>query len=484
LSIKHILITSCAVTLLSGCLDSNNDKEVTIDEELRTIISEQNISAKPEGDTIHPSIDEPISQLGMKLFFSKGLGGEQDSACVTCHHPKLGGGDRLALPIGVHAVESDLLGPGRLHSESGFGFDGGPTVPRNAPSTFNIGLYKKSIFHDGRIETLSDNTIRTPDSDFGITDANALNLVQAQAMFPVTSPEEMRGEFVEGESNDTLRESLMARFTNQEIGNSWYEEFASAFNSTASAEELLTIANVSLAIGEYERSQVFVENDWRKYVDGDDSAINESAKRGAKLFYQSVEQGGSACVSCHSGDFFTDEQHHVVAFPQIGRGKGDGSTGDDDFGRYRETQVDADKYAFRTPTLLNVLATFPYGHAGSYSSLTDVVKHHINASNAIDEFYNNSAEIQPGMQVDNVITNTDAALAQLTSLQQSGESLLPNVDLSDEDVADLVSFLTALTDPCVLDDSCLADWIPDDEDTNPDGLRLVPSVSFSADISQ
>jgi len=40
------------------------------------------------------------------------------------------------------------------------------------------------------------------------------------------------------------------------------------------------------------------------------------------------------------------------------------------------------------------------------------------------------------------------------------------------DVTDLVEFLKALTDPCVKDRDCLAPWIPDTGDTNPDGLRL------------
>ena len=39
-------------------------------------------------------------------------------------------------------------------------------------------------------------------------------------------------------------------------------------------------------------------------------------------------------------------------------------------------------------------------------------------------------------------------------------------------MTDLVEFLKTLTDPCVKDRDCLAPWIPDASDTNPDGLRL------------
>ena len=44
--------------------------------------------------------------------------------------------------------------------------------------------------------------------------------------------------------------------------------------------------------------------------------------------------------------------------------------------------------------------------------------------------------------------------------------------MSDNQVDQLVEFLKALTDPCVKDRACMAEWIPDAGDTNPDGLRV------------
>ena len=124
----------------------------------------------------------------------------------------LGGGDDLPLPIGVQAEAPDLLGPGRFHSlahvinDGGGEYDGGPTVPRNAPTTFNIALWDQVLFHDGRVESLGKTAgvngddgsgIRTPDSAFGVADTNSgANLTAAQARFPVTSPEEMKGFMV------------------------------------------------------------------------------------------------------------------------------------------------------------------------------------------------------------------------------------------------------------------------------------------------
>ncbi|MEW5250656.1 cytochrome-c peroxidase [Microbulbifer sp. 2201CG32-9] len=401
----NLAISFCILILAVGCEDNRRQNTVNTqsvgedspEAELRELVSAKGLSGDPAEGRVLPTIDDPVAQLGMKLFFSKALGGDMNVACVSCHHPVLGGGDDLSLPIGVDAEIVDLLGPGRFHSMAGEHFDGGPTVPRNAPSTFNIGLWDQVLFHDGRLESLGktagvngdDNRgIRTPDVSFGEADPEAGdNLAVAQARFPVTSPEEMK-DFgaMAGTTNAEVRAFLAQRIGGYGTPpggtlspNEWLLEFQAAFNDVDSTpEELVTFENITKAIAAYERSQVFVETPWKAYVQGDSSAISDSAKRGALVFFRSIGEGGADCASCHSGDFFTDEQFHVVAMPQIGRGKGDGTYGDDDFGRFRETGDEKDKYAFRTPTLLNTTVTGPWGHAGGYTSLAAAVRHHLN----------------------------------------------------------------------------------------------------------
>lgn len=467
-----------------GCSDGNDNRvdQPNINDALRELIESHQLTGNPASGRDLPDISDPLPQLGMKLFFTKSIGGQVDAACVTCHHPMLGGGDDLSLSIGVDAIFPDLLGPGRLHSSSGFAYDGGPTVPRNAPTTFNIGLWDQVMFHDGRVESLGKTAgengddgagIRTPDTDFGVADESALNLVQGQARFPVTSPEEMRALYEENESNDIVRDALAGRLVDQDIPNTWLMEFQQAFDSSAPADELITYMNISVAIGEYERSQVFVDSPWRAYVEGDDNAIDDGAKRGASLFFTGRDEGGAECAACHSGDFFSDEQFHVLAMPQIGRGKGDGEFGDDDFGRWRETGLETNRYAFRTPSLLNVSVTGPWTHAGAYLSLADVIRHHANPEQAIDAYDFSLSELDPGLQGEHARENTLSALSQLQSLQNAGESKLQSpYDLSDSEVADLVAFLYSLTDLCVEDRACMAPWIPDNEDSGPDNLQL------------
>jgi len=97
----------------------------------------------------------------MKLFYSKALGGEQNTACASCHHPMLGGGDNLSLSIGVAADKPNALGANRQTSDFKH-----TQVPRNAPTTFNVVFWKNNLFHDGRIVRLPNNEITTPDMPY------------------------------------------------------------------------------------------------------------------------------------------------------------------------------------------------------------------------------------------------------------------------------------------------------------------------------
>jgi cytochrome c peroxidase len=413
----------------------------------------------------------------MKVFFSKSMALDtKDTACVSCHHPALGGGDALSLPIGVEAERPEVLGVGRSHSITGVNHDGGPTVPRNAPTTFNIALWNRVLFHDGRIEATGPAAgnsgakpgIRTPESKLGTADLNAgHNLAEAQARFPITSAEEMRGfNDIHGDDNDAVRRSLIGN----NMAPEWDAEFDAVYGGSsgiAGTDPNNPYARVAEVLGFYQRSQVFVNNAWKDYVEGDEDAITESAKRGALLFFNSYEAGGANCAQCHSGDFFTDEEFHVYAAPQIGRGKGDESgTGwsDNDFGRFRETGLKADMFAFRTPTLLNVAVTGPWTHAGAYTTLESVILHKTNPAKAIAEY--DFSQLNPSLQASNMITNTQAAL-------DSGlDASIQVIELSVAQVADIVAFLETLTDPCVVTRECIARWIPDAGIPNPDGLRL------------
>ncbi|MBV7331534.1 cytochrome-c peroxidase [Chloroflexi bacterium TSY] len=443
--------------------------DTDLDTQLRGLIAARGLTGDPSIGREIPRIEEPMAQLGLKLFFTKALGSDEDSACASCHLPTLGGGDALSLPIGVGALEPDLIGPGRVHPS------GGPTVPRNSPTTFNVALWDRVLFHDGRIESLGKTPmtngadglgIRTPDSPLGVADPQAgHDLTMAQARFPVTSPEEMRGDNLNATTNQDVRSYLATRLGNSSRNNPWVSEFEAIFGAGETIDKLITEQRIAQAIAAYERSQLFVETPWKAYVQGDNEAISPAAKRGAILFFKPENQGGAGCASCHMGDFFTDEQFHVLAIPQVGPGKGDGDTEMDDFGRFRETGLPEDLYAFRTPSLINVAVTAPYGHDGAYRTLEGIVRHHLNPAEALAAY--DYSQLDAGVQTEYCVENTRKALAQIADRQP--------INLSNQDVDDLVAFLQALTDPCVEDPACLSPWMPTQSDLSVEEFRLIGS---------
>ncbi len=469
--------------------DNDNNDGDPLDVALRPLLDAAGLVGDAAFNRTLPSIQEPLAQLGMKLFFSKSLGGDFDSACVSCHHPTLGGGDALSLPVGIGATDPDVLGVGRSHADTGV-----PNVPRNSPTVFNSGLWDGSMFWDSRVESFGKepqangavSAIRTPDVPIGNVDPNAgPQLPAAQARFPVTSIEEMRGEnFEVGSSNAAVRSHLAARIGAYGIGigelpsNDWLAEFQTAFGS-GDAETLITFDNIALALAAYQRSMVFTNNRFGQYVQGDLAALTDNEKQGAILFYSAPEDGGGGCVRCLSGDAFPDDLHHTVAFPQFGPGKGDGN--DDDFGRARETALVDDRYRFRTPSLLNVAVTAPYGHAGAYDSLPQVLQHYNDPADSIDDFFNDggacdvnqfAALAQCTALYPQAEVNSRLALAKLNQERTEVDPLFPNLNLNNNERAELVAFLGTLTDPCVTDRNCLTPWIADPNSPGPDGNQL------------
>lgn len=477
-----------ALVSIAFCVSACGAPANDIDGQLRALIDENALDGLPLGDMEIPELDSPKAQLGMRLFFSKSLGGARDTACVSCHHPMLGGSDGLSLPIGVEAVDPTVLGPGRAHSPEGAHYDGGPTVPRNSPTTFNIIGWDQVLFHDGRLESLGKTAhangddgsgIRTPDTSMGEADPLAGgNLATAQARFPITSAEEMKAFDLDEMEKPDLRDYLAGRLGGYGDGGGelphpeyWVDLFRAAFElPDAPVDELITEQSVADAIGEYERTMAFVDSPWSRYVQGDLDAVSADAKRGAALFYTSASEGGANCSACHTGDLFTDESFHNLAMPQLGRGKGDGEDGTADDGRYRETGVEADLYAFRTPSLLNVEVTGPWTHAGAYETLEGVIRHHLDPAAAVAAF-DPAALNQPGLDTPSVERNTQAALM---AMQIAGDEAVEVVELSDAQIDQLVAFLHSLTDPCVLDRTCIGQWMPPaNEDPNGDQLEGV-----------
>ncbi len=454
---RRIIQISALILLSATATVSYGEQSLSsIDSQLTTLIKSHGLTGTPTSDHAIPNIDSPKAQLGMKLFYSKTLGGDNTTACASCHHPMLGGGDNLSLSVGVDSKNPDIMGIHRELKKSDQA-----RVPRNAPTTFNVTFWKRVLFHDMRIERMSKTGITTPDVSYPAIDALAgETLVQAQARFPITSSDEMRGSYMDKSFNQTMRRALAKR-----LEKNWLEEFRKGFDyPKGSAEDLINEQNFSEAIAEYERSQVFINTPWKAYIEGNKLALSDSAKKGALLFYTSQDKGGAGCATCHSGDFFTDELAYNTAMPQIGAGKDNGVTGSNDYGCNLVTKKEDDKFRFRTPSLINVEVTGPWGHDGAYTSLEAITRHMLSPAESA-KAYDAKQLTQKNIALKDMTKNTLEAV-------EAGIHISAKPEINKNDVADLVNYMKALTDPCVKDRACLSKWIPNANDNDPDGLTL------------
>jgi cytochrome c peroxidase len=157
----------------------------------------------------------------------------------------------------------------------------------------------------------------------------------------------------------------------------------------------IDLDGIAQAIAAYERTIEPGPAPFDRWIEGDEGAISDAAKRGFALF-----NGKAACVACHSGWRFTDDSFHDI-----------GST-TTDTGRGREVKDDPlMRFAFKTPTLRSVALRPPYLHDGSAATLADVVR-----------LYERGGIERPSRS----------------------PSIVP-LDLTDQDRADLVACLEALT---------------------------------------
>ena len=307
--------------------------------------------------------------LGRKLYFDTRLSDDNSVSCATCHDVTRGFTDQRAVSEGI----------------------GGQLGKRNAPTTLNVALLQ-TLFLDGRSPTLDH-----------------------QARQPILNPVEM------GMPDGAA--ALKAIGDDPE----YQKMFKEAYGREMNYEDL------GRAIGAFERTLVFMDSPFRRFLAGDDGAISAEARAGWGLF-----NAKGRCMTCHpmnpSNPLGTDNRFHNVGvsarhqdFEGLARQAiklleedpseqrlDELAVGTDmsELGRFMVTRNRVDTGSFRTPLILNVAITPPYMHDGSLATLWDVMDH-----------YNKGGEANPFL---------DGGIEPLA--------------LSEEEIDQLVAFLFTLTD--------------------------------------
>lgn len=384
-------------------------------------------------------------KLGQLLFWDAELSGNRNISCGTCHHPKFGTGDGVSLSLGEGGIG---LGPARKPDAANLPEQ---RIPRNAPALFNLGVLDlRTIFHDGRIEAdaARPSGLRTPLEDEMVV--GFASLLSAQSMFPVLSPDEMAGHYQENEIAKAVRQG---RLTGP---NGAWEAIAARIQAIPAYQDMFEAAYPAIKAGEpihftdiSNAIAAFITVEWRADQSLFDAWLRNEAKlpplaaEGAALFY-----GDAGCSACHSGPLLTDQGFHAMGAPQLGPGKAERFEAHQrDIGRKRVTNRPEDAYAFRTPSLRNVLATAPYGHAGGHSDLRAFVTDHANAATALT-----------GYQHQAVLPDFAPAKADWAVMQDAAEvgAILAQVPpglraLQKAEADAILAFLGTLTDQAAID---------------------------------
>jgi cytochrome c peroxidase len=259
-------------------------------------------------------------RLGRWLFYDTRLSADNTVACATCHRPEHAFSEPTPVSTGIK----------------------GQKGTRKAPTVINqVNLLFPRFFWDGRAASLEE-----------------------QALGPIANALEM------GSSHETMVATL-----SRIQGYAPY--FQQAFGTPGITKE-----RVAKAIADYERTRMSGNSPWDRWRQNkDESAVSDKVKQGHDLFF-----GKADCNQCHLSNSFTDSQFHNLGIGWDPKAKTFTDWGRWEFSKDKVEQQfgEADRGAFKTPTLREVTKRAPYMHDGSLATLREVV-----------EFYNRGGEKNP-----------------------------------------------------------------------------------------
>ena len=362
-------------------------------------------------DLIKP-VEGDLVEIGEGFFNSKNLANSRDIACLDCHLDEFSSADGLPIAIGINGRG---IGLDRARSN-------GEIIPRNTLPLWGRGHKGfDTFFWDGRVEFAPTGNLR---SQFGLSPPSSDPLTVAVHL-PLVEIKEMLVETQEVKDNKlesvTAADNVFAYIL--ENLKDWEPQLIEKLAQVKGVKvDELIFLDVADSVANFIRSKFAIKDtEFHEYIFGNGDLTREQ-KDGATLFY-----GKAKCSVCHAGAYFSDFQYHTIAFPQLGSGRNGFGI---DYGRFNVTHNPIDLYKFRTPPLINVSKTPPYGHSGSVNTLEEVIRFHFD----------------PLSDTTNVDAMGDLERTEYYKiLTSANEALLLIPFLTSEEVSNVVSFLETLS---------------------------------------
>jgi cytochrome c peroxidase len=330
----------------------------------------------------------PSQLLGKKLFFDPGLSNPAGQSCATCHMPSASFSDPEHLAVSKGAFNSM------------FGLRNAPTVMYAAftPYFHYDSLaegYVGGLFWDGRASTL-----------------------EKQAMSPLLTHHEM---------NNSDHSMVVGHVMKAE----YRDLFLSVFGADAFEHPEEAFENIVEAIEEFEESGEInpFTSKYDYYIKG---LVHLSAAemRGMQIFNDTLK---GKCAACHPSTpdtlthaiLFTDFTYDNLGVPVNAELIKPDSAYQPDLGLGAIVKRSSENGKFKVSTLRNIANTAPYFHNGVFKTLEEVM-----------QFYNDrdKGKFGPPEVVENV--NHDE---------------LGNLQLSEQDMQDVIAFLKTLSDGYAVD---------------------------------
>lgn len=348
-----------AAIVASGCQASLPEPVAThmLSADRRLLAQVSPLPPLPGSPTNMVADDERAARLGHQLFFDAALSRDGRFSCASCHKPEAAFSDGLPAAM--------ALGAGT----------------RNTPSLL-LSAYQRWQGWAGKADSVWHQAVNAMENPIEqgakrLAVARRLRAGYRSGYEGVFGPLPPEGLPEDGGPGDPAYDALPA--------------------AERQAVDRAT-ANVGKALEAYVRRLIPGPAPVDRFVAGDDDAIDEAARQGARLFL-----GKAGCAGCHSGPLLSDGDFHNVgvaqATPDDGRFgdlaallgsplNGEGAFSDDRAARpltpYRPG--DAQVGRFKMPILRNVALTAPYWHAGTGAHLAQVVAFEAAGGGAVGTF--------------------------------------------------------------------------------------------------